>query len=144
METQNYSNHRRFVFMYHMLLFSLIVLTTIGSFVNLWESIGDHQRIYSASLITVLSICMLLIFFFSRSFALKAQDRAIRAEENFRHYVLTGKLLDSRLSMRQIIGLRFAPDDEFLMLAGRAAEENMTEEEIKKAIKNWKGDYYRA
>jgi hypothetical protein len=77
-------------------------------------------------------------------FALKAQDRAIRAEENFRHYLLTGKPLDSKLTIRQIIGLRFASDEEFPSLAQKAAEEGMSEDDIKKAVKNWRGDYYRA
>jgi len=89
------------------------------------------------------SVCLLFLFFFARSFPLRAQDRAIRAEENLRHFVLTGKLLDSRLTIRQIIGLRFAPDDEFVALAKRAVDENLSEDDIKKAVKNWKGDYYR-
>ena len=49
-------------------------------------------------------ICLLILFFLCRIFPLKAQDRAIRAEENLRHYALTGKLLDSRLTISQIIG----------------------------------------
>jgi hypothetical protein len=80
---------------------------------------------------------------FCRMFALKAQDRAIRAEENLRHYVLTGKLLDPKLTVRQVIGLRFAPDAEFVALAQRAAAENLSEDDIKKAVKNWKADTYR-
>jgi len=143
MQQQNYSNHRRTIIMFHVVLFFMIILLTIGSFVNLWKSIGDHSRLYSASLICVVSICLLLLFFFTRVFALKAQDRAIRAEENLRHIVLTGKLLDSRLNIRQIIGLRFAPDDEFVPLAKRAVDEKLSEDEIKRAVKNWKGDYYR-
>jgi hypothetical protein len=143
MQQQNYSNHRRMIVLFHVVLFFMIILLTIGSFVNLWKSIGDHSRIYSASLICVVSICLLLLFFFTRIFALKAQDRAIRAEENLRHFVLTGKLLDSRLTIRQIIGLRFAPDDEFVALAKKAADENLSEDSIKRAVKNWKGDYYR-
>jgi hypothetical protein len=74
---------------------------------------------------------------------LKAQDRAIRAEENLRHYVMTGKLLDPKLTVRQIIGLRFASDQEFVELAGRAVEENLSEDAIKKAVKNWRADTYR-
>jgi hypothetical protein len=81
--------------------------------------------------------------YFARSFALKAQDRAIRSEENLRYFAMTGKLLDSRLTVRQIIGLRFASDDEFVALAKRAAEENLSEDDIKKAVKNWKADTYR-
>ena len=143
MEAQNYKNHRRFVPMFHLVLFGIIVLTLIGSGVNLYQSLGDHERQYSASLIFVIMISLLLLFFYCRVFPLKAQDRAIRAEENLRHYVLTGKLLDPRLNIRQIIGLRFASDAEFMILAQRAAEENLPEEDIKKAIKNWRADTYR-
>jgi hypothetical protein len=142
MKTQNFDNHVRRVPVYLGLL--LLLLATLGgSVVNLVKSWCDHTRVYSASLILALTIAVILASFFARIFALKAQDRAIRAEENLRHFVLTGKLLDPRLSMRQIIGLRFAPDEEFVALALRAAQENLAEVDIKKAIKNWKADTYR-
>ncbi|MBI1786032.1 MAG: hypothetical protein HYR60_00500 [Acidobacteria bacterium] len=143
MAEQNYANHTRIVPAFHMVLFGLIVLTLIGSCVNLYQSMGDHQRLYSASLIVVLTIAAVMLFFFSRIFALKAQDRAIKAEENLRHFVATGKLLDSRLTVRQIIGLRFASDEEFVALAKRAADENLTEDAIKRAVRNWRADTYR-
>jgi len=143
MATQTYANHRRYVFMFHVVLFGLLVLTLIGSIVNFCVSIGDHQRIYSASLIVVLDICVLLLFFFCRIFALKAQDRAIRAEENLRHFVLTGKQLDPGLTIRQIIGLRFASDGEFVELAQKAAREHLSEDAIKRAVKSWRPDTYR-
>jgi len=144
MEPQTYANHRQFVPLYHFVLFGILVLSLIGSFVNLYHSLGDHQRLYSASLIVVTLASMILLFFFCRVFALKAQDRAIRAEENLRHYVLTGRLLDSRLTVRQIVGLRFASDDEFVALAEKAANENLSEDAIKKSVKNWRADTYRA
>ena len=84
-----------------------------------------------------------MLFFFCRIFALKAQDRAIRAEENLRHFAMTGKLLDPKLTIRQIIGLRFASDEEFVALARRAAEEGLTEDAIKRAVKQWRPDTYR-
>lgn len=143
MKEQNYTNHRQYVFMYHVVLFGLIVLTLIGSFVNLYKSIGDHQRLYSASLIVVMNICLLLLFFLVRVFALKAQDRAIRAEENLRHFVLTGRPLDRRLTIRQVIGLRFAVDEEFAELAKRAVTENLSEDAIKRAVKSWRADTHR-
>jgi hypothetical protein len=143
MEAQGYANHRRFSLMYHGVLFSLILLSLIGSCVNLAKSWNDHTRLYSAALLVAVFVCLALIFVFARSFALKVQDRAIRAEENLRHFALTGKLLDSRLTTRQIIGLRFAGDDEFAVLAKRAADENLTEDDIKKAVKNWRPDYHR-
>ena len=143
MENQNYANHRQVVPMYHWVLFPLLVLTLVGSCVNLYCSWGDHHRLYSASLIVVLSVCVLILSFFCRIFALKAQDRAIRGEENLRHYVLTGKLLDPRLTIRQVIALRFASDDEFVALAQEAAEKNLAADAIKQAVKKWRADTYR-
>ncbi|MGD0205971.1 MAG: DUF6526 family protein [Dehalococcoidia bacterium] len=55
----------------------LLVLTLIGSCVNLYDSWGDPIRLYSASLIVVLVICVLMLMFFCRIFALKAQDRGV-------------------------------------------------------------------
>jgi hypothetical protein len=71
------------------------------------------------------------------------QDRAIRAEEKLRYFVLTGKPLDSRLRMGQIIALRFASDEELPTLARRAAEESLTPAQIKQAIQHWRADLRR-
>ena len=144
MNEQNYATHRRFVPMFHGGVLLLLLLSFIGSLVNLYQSLGDHSRLYNASLITALALATLILFFFCRIFALRAQDRAIRAEENLRHFVLTGKLLDSRITMRQVIGLRFASDAEFVELAGKAAGEGLSEDAIKRAVKNWRADHYRA
>ena len=143
MQEQNYSNHARYVPLYHFFLAGVIFLSIIGAVVNLWSSLGDHQRLYSASLLVVAFACMALIFYYMRLFPLRAQDRAIRAEENLRHFAMTGKLLDSRLSVGQIIALRFASDGEFVELARKAAEEKMSPVDIKKAIKNWRADNHR-
>ncbi len=142
MQTQNLKNHGRLVAGYHYVTFLLLLLVLIGSIVNLVHSAPEN--IYSASLLLVLTIATILVTFYARVFALKAQDRAIRAEENFRHFIATGKQLDNRLRISQIIALRFAGDDEFVALTKKAANENMTAKDIKAAIQNWKGDYNRA
>jgi len=144
MTTQNYANHTRLVPLFHFVLAGILLFTVVGSIVNFVKSLGDHERLYSASLIVVLTICCGLLFYFCRTFPLKAQDRAIRAEENLRHFALTGKLLDRRLTLSQIVALRFAPDEEFVDLARKAADGNMTNDAIKRAVKNWKADYDRA
>ena len=143
MATQNYAKHAQIVPVYHRVLFSLLLLTFIGASVNLFQSFGNHDRLYSASLILVLTICLIMVALFARIFALKAQDRAIRAEENLRHFALTGKLLDPRLSIRQVIGLRFASDAEFVALANQAAQEKLSPDAIKRAVKQWRADLYR-
>ena len=141
--TQDYASHRQYVFGFHVVLFGLLLLTLVGSCVNLYQSFGDHQRVYSASLLVALTLATIMLFFFARVFALKSQDRAIRAEEQLRHFVLTGKLLDSRLTIRQIVGLRFASDEELVALARRAADQGLTEDAIKREVKAWRSDTYR-
>ena len=98
----------------------------------------------NAILFVMVGLSLFYAYLLFRSFALKAQDRAIRAEENLRHFVLTGKVLYKSLTVSQIIALRFAPNEEFVALAERAAKENLSNNDIKKAIINWKADIYRA
>jgi hypothetical protein len=142
MSNQNYANHTQIVPAFLAVL-GILFLTVIGAGVNLYLSIDDHQRLYSAALILVLSICTFALTFHARGFPLKAQDRAIRAEENLRHFAMTGKLLDPRLSALQIVALRFASDGEFVALAARAAKENLAPKDIKQAVKSWRADEYR-
>lgn len=141
MKTQNYSNHSRLVAGWHGLTFFAILAFWIGSFVNLANAEGP--ALYSASLLSVAGFIFVCFFVFVRMFALKAQDRAIRAEENLRHFALTGKLLPSGLGIGQIVALRFAADEEFAALAVKAAEENLTGKQIKQSIHNWNADTYR-
>ncbi|UKJ05951.1 DUF6526 family protein [Solitalea lacus] len=141
--TQNYGNHRRLVKGYHVLLFFLLTVGLIGSVVNLVASFNNSTNLYSASLICLLFMTVSILAYYARVFALKAQDRAIKAEENFRFFVLTGKPLDKRLRTSQIIALRFAADTEIVELAIRAAEENLSNKEIKLLIKEWRPDFHR-
>lgn len=141
MKVQNYRNHVRLVTTYHFLTILPAIALLIGSFVNLFTSSGDN--IYSAALICLMSILLISALLHSRTFALKAQDRAIRAEENLRHFMLTQRPLDSRLTLSQVIALRFASDDELPALAARAAEEKLTNKQIKQAVTKWRADWYR-
>jgi len=143
MPEQSYAKHAKLVPLYHYVLFAIILLTQIGSLVNLFQSVGNHDRLYNAALITAITFALELLFVFTRVFPLKAQDRAIRAEENLRHYFLTGKLLDPRLTIKQIVGLRFASDAEFPELARKAAAESLSPDDIKKSVKNWRADHDR-
>ena len=143
MEEQSYAKHVRFVPLFHLGLFGLIVFAFIGSLFNFYKHMYVSGQRVTDALLIVVSVAMILQFFFSRVFPLKAQDRAIRAEENLRHYVLTGKLLDHRLKVQQIIALRFAPDEEFVELSRKAADEGLSMDDIKKSVKKWRADHYR-
>jgi hypothetical protein len=141
MKTQNYNNHSQIVPGFHYLGMLSILALLIGSFINLYHSAPEN--LYSASLICLIAFIAVILWIYTRTFSLKAQDRAIRAEENLRYYVLTGKLLPTQLSVLQIVALRFAPDAEFVALVEKAVAENLAPKAIKQAIQNWKGDFYR-
>jgi len=143
MQQQNYANHRQFVPAYHFVLLSVLLLTLMGSIVSLCKAYFRHTGLYAAAMFTLLTFTSLLAAYLFREFALKAQDRAIRAEENLRHFVLTGKLLDPRLSVKQVVALRFAGDEEFAALAARAAQESLSPDAIKRAVEHWRADTYR-
>ena len=73
---------------------------------------------------------------------MKAQDRAIRADENIKHYVLTGKLLPPNLRIFQIEALRFEPYNGFLSHIDETLKKNLTQKKIEK-IKNLKPNNLR-
>ena len=143
MSEQNFKNHGKYVPLYHFILPLMILALIVGSVINLFDCLHKSDALYSASLICLIGPILLLIWFLTRVFALKAQDRAIRAEENLRHMAIAGSLLDPRLTMYQIVALRFASNAECVVLAHRAAEENMKPADIKKAIQHWRADHDR-
>lgn len=143
MSHQNYKNHSRYV--------PLHIAGYIIAGAILGMSVVKFFRSYSTGFggmlvptILVLNAFVLVIaLWYCRWFALRAQDKAIRAEENLRHFALTGKLLDAKLRMGQIVALRFAPDNEFVELVQKAVNENLSGRQIKQSIQNWKADYKR-
>ena len=130
--------------MFHYVTLGIIAVALVGSLINLVLVIrAGAGGLYSAILMVTMAVGLTLTAFYARAFPTAVQDRMIRREENERHVRRTGNPLDPRLTLRQIIGLRFAPDEEFDDLAARAISEGLSEKAIKQAIKNWRGDYFR-
>lgn len=141
MQEQNYKNHPQMVPGFHYVTFGLLFALLGGSINYIIKATPDNK--YLASLVVLIAIIFVFITWYARAFALKAQDRAIRAEEGLRYFMMTGKAFPSELKLSQIIALRFASDSEYLALLDRAIKENLSNKEIKLAIQNWKADYHR-
>lgn len=141
MQEQNFKNHPKLVKGFHYVTFGAIFALLGGAINYLIQSSAENK--YLASLMVLVAIVFVLMAWYVRSFPLKAQDRAIRAEEGLRYYIMTGKALPTALKMSQIIALRFASDDEYLALLDRAIKENLSNKEIKMAIQNWRADHNR-
>lgn len=136
--SQHYGNHKRFYPPFH---FFTIPLAVLGLGFAIYCCIAIPTII--TGLLVLAFFLIVIVTVMARVFALKAQDRAARAEEKLRYYILAGKAFPNELSIGQILALRFAGDEEYLALADSAISEKLSPDEIKKAITAWRGDYYR-
>jgi hypothetical protein len=94
----------------------------------------------------ILSIAIFIPVAKLRSYPLKVQDRVIRLEERLRLQALAPEEWHAqiyRLSEDQLIGLRFAADEEVVELAKQALEHNLSRKQIKERIKVWRPDDWR-
>jgi hypothetical protein len=94
----------------------------------------------------VLSLFAIVPILKIRTYPLKVQDRVIRLEERLRLQALAPAAWHAqiyRLSEDQLIGLRFASDDEVVELAKQALEHNLSRKQIKERIKSWRADEWR-
>lgn len=147
-KSQTLANHTRWDPPFHFFVlpvFALgLVLTLIHFFAHLSHS--DFRENFHAFLLIVLALAFLTLAFKVRLYSLKVQDRVIRLEERLRLMQLLNEPLRSRipeLTEDQLCGLRFASDGEVAKLAERAMNEKLSRKEIKKAIQNWRPDYWR-
>jgi hypothetical protein len=138
---QNFANHTRFDPPFHFFVLPVFAISWIVSVVFLVR----HPGFYAAWGVVLASAAVTAVFRI-RVYALKVQDRVIRLEERLR---LTTVLPESqrpqitKLTEDQLIGLRFALDQELAALALRAMSENLSRADIKKAVQNWRPDYWR-
>ncbi|MCC6702679.1 MAG: hypothetical protein IT221_14205 [Fluviicola sp.] len=140
---QNKSNHKRLSPMYHGVLFIMVLTSVALSIYFFATATGSNANLTLPVILIVQSIALLILMLLTRVFALKAQDRAIRAEESLRHFILTGKPIHPKLRLSQIIALRFASDEELIDLTDKTVAENLSQAQIKDLIKNWKADTHR-
>lgn len=142
MEPQNFGNHGKRAPIMAMAVF------LVGLVVAIWATVDAvrfwHQPVGCVyAFIAVLGVLVALSEIQSRMNAQVVQDRLIRLEEELRTKQLTGKSIDPRLTLKQVIALRFAGDEQFPQLAAKAAAENMDPKAIKQAVTNWRADHHR-
>jgi hypothetical protein len=140
--TQSLKNHARLDPAFHMVLALIILLNLIYSIIHLVRHVS-----WRSGWFVVLSAAAIIVFLKIREYPIKVQDRVIRLEERLRLQSLAPAEWHTqiyRLSEDQLIGLRFAGDDEVVALAKMALEENLSRKQIKERIHNWRADEWRA
>jgi Family of unknown function (DUF6526) len=138
---QSLKNHGRLDPQYHIFIFAVYLANLVYAGVHEYR-----QHTISAAWYLVLSIVAIIPILKLRTYPLKVQDRIIRLEERLRLQALAPAAWHAqiyRLTEDQLIGLRFAADDEVVALAEQALEKNLTRKQIKERIKNWRPDTWR-
>lgn len=138
---QSLRNHVRFDPSFHAVLFSVLIANLVVAIVY----VVRHPHFYTAWLL-LLSIVAFIPFFKLRLYPLRVQDRVIRLEERLRLQALAPAEWHTqiyRLTEDQLIGLRFAADEEVVELAKQALEERLSRKQIKERIKEWRPDEWR-
>jgi hypothetical protein len=143
---QTFKNHAKFDPPFHFFVIPLLLANLVYSIVattRWWSIVGErHHHIWWI----VMSVALLALAGVARMSALRAQDRVIRLEEHLRYHRLLPDQAHERyaaLSLRQIIALRFASNEELPALSARAVAENLTPKQIKQSITTWRPDTYR-
>jgi len=140
---QNLKNHSRFDPPY----FALLLVLAVNLVFAVIHMVRHWQESYIAGpWIVVLSLAAFIAVLKLRAYPMRVQDRVIRLEERLRLQALAPAQWHAqiyRLTEGQLIGLRFAADDEVVELAKQALEHNLTRKQIKERIKSWRPDFWR-
>jgi uncharacterized membrane protein (DUF485 family) len=143
-ERQNYSNHARWVPLFHFFVLPVLLANFFTS-VFRWRALGFSWG-WLIGMLTALALFILAVF--ARTFALKVQDRVIRMEERQRCERLLPTELKSRIeeiTADQFVALRFASDSELPGLVNKVLADKISNRKtIKQMVKTWRGDYLRA
>lgn len=145
---QTYANHSRLDPSFHLFVGPVFVLALVLTLIHFFYHLGESNfsENFHSFLLIVLAAALLTLVFKVRLYSLKVQDRIIRLEERLRLTQLLSEPLRSRipeLTENQLVGLRFASDAEVPKLVERALNEKLKRKDIKKAIQNWRPDYWR-
>ncbi len=138
---QTRSNHTRLDPAFHFFLIPALLLFLIWSVIHLVRHVETTAMAFVA-----LAILLIVTATKARLYALKVQDRVIRLEERLRLSGLLTEPMRSRigeLSESQLVALRFASDAEAPDLVQRTLTENLTNKQIKEAVRSWRPDYWR-
>jgi hypothetical protein len=140
---QNLDNHVRYLPAYHFVAFPLFA---INFFYALYQAVVNFSGATLVGLL--LAVALILLFFLARTMVVTVQDRVIRLEERLRMRALLPADLQPRIddfSVRQLVALRFAGDDELPALARKVIDGKIEDQKaIKKMVANWRADHQRA
>lgn len=138
---QTYATHNRWLVPWHFIAFPLLLINVIVAAVALFKNPG-----LTTVWLLLVAVALVLTIVTARSMATVNQDRLIRLEERIRlNQLMPGREADvAKLPVEQLVALRFASDAEAPGLVDRVLSGDLSgRNDIKKAVKVWRGDTLR-
>lgn len=139
---QDFATHRRWVPLYHFFTMPVLLVNLVSWVIPVFSSFS-----FRSILAALVAVALFILAFLARVFAGSVQDRVIRLEERLRLERLLPDDLKRRtdeFSVRQLVGLRFASDEELPGLAKKVLDGNIEKaDDIKRQIKTWRPDFQR-
>jgi hypothetical protein len=134
---QNYANHPH-----------RPVMTTVAGVFTMTAIVAfSVAAVRELSVLTLgllsLSIGVMTLVLISRAYTVRLQNRIIRLEMQLRLTRLGRPDDVGRLTIGQLVALRFASDAEMPALLDRAVADKLTGDQIKRAVTDWQGDHLR-
>ena len=144
MKTQNYSNHKRYYVPHHFIFLPILAGLQI---LGVWKYFNDKENAFIWLLFSVIIFLIIYLTVMVRQhYALENQNRIIRLEFQQRYFEIFGERSDQvikQLRFSQIAALRFAYDEEFKAILAQALNKDISGDENKKSIKDWRPEYHR-
>ena len=142
MDPQNFENHTRWHPAFHFFILPVMLINFFWAVVMFVKAPGWNSGWW-----IVVSVALLMLTTFVRTYSLKVQDRLIRLEEKLRYQQVLSPALaqqTSNLTVGQTVALRFAADEELEELINSVLSGKFVKtKDIKRAIKQWRADNFR-
>jgi hypothetical protein len=140
---QSYANHRRVFPLYHLFVLPVLITHVI---VKMVASVR-HPSFWNLWLVVV-ALGLVAGMVANRASTLIVQNRVIGLEMRLRLATVLPVELCQRipeLHLKQLVGLRYASDDELVGLVERCLRgELATADAVKREVRHWRPDYVRA
>jgi len=142
MDPQNFANHTRWHPTFHFFVLPVMLINFFWAVVIFVKAPGWNSGWW-----IIVSLALLMLTTFVRTYSLKVQDRLIRLEEKLRYQQVLPTALAQQtgsLTVGQTVALRFAADEELEELVNSVLSGKFVKtKDIKRAIKQWRADNFR-
>jgi Family of unknown function (DUF6526) len=140
---QNYDNHKRQPPIVSLVIATFSFLILFFAVWNIYYCRAHGKSETGSKVVSLLTFTILFTTIILYLIKTYKECRDIVKEENARFKSRVGYELPDQLTLRQILALRYASNDEFVPLVRAAVRDKLKPDVIKRSITSWRADKKR-